>query len=678
MNIAKLFSRFTRRSLTAPPSTTADHAAVAPKREFSRIVISPASGSEDGVRHGDYTVAREEVIAVADLPSYTRTIQTTHLRAEFRESICPIQLTTEGDDRRTFAIVLTRSVVGTDVIDEIYAELQKTYRPATPAVYVATQTVVSELARSESSNDLARKLAADRESPFFKMFVEITDFAIENGVSDLHLKLKKEKEYSQVGFRMDGSIFRPRKFRMPSDQLRRMLGFMYSFKGNSTSTSYYSAEESLQCQIEETIGGQRLGFRWSQFPTHKGLKVVLRVMKLDAGDAYTSLGMQPNGAGLPPYQEKAILRALRTDGGGWVISGRVNSGKSKLLQTVLNMLPSHFEINTAEDPIEYLLTHEGANQHSTSRGIGDNDGKDAFEPFKLQNKRTDPDATAIMELRDTSTTGAFRDAVLAGQRGFTTLHAPDALAIPGRLMSEEFGLTRDVVTMPDFLKMLIHLALVPKNCPECSLLAVSEETNTYLKNVLSMPGVDSAVAEIAAASLRIASSPFLHNLQRLFAIDLSNIRVRNPNGCAHCMREGVPELNGIRGRSLVAQMIEPTDDMMVLVRASKNIELRHYYRGLRAAGYDSDNSDGKSPLEIAMYKVSRGELCLSEAEKRFQTIEAYEHGLKRLTLGNGRTSIRLPDPSIARSVRRSRLASPPGYSRRNYGNGRLTNAQSES
>lgn len=600
-----------------------------PQRKFTTVVIHP--DSEDGhmPKHGNYHVSDREIVATSELPPFSRTI-TSVVRDQFKHSICPIQLRpVEGQQDRLFAIVLVRDILGHDVVDQIYEELQKNHRPAHPSVFVATQAVVSELARAASSTDVVSRASADRESPFFKMFEDIASFALENGVSDIHFRYKKEEEYSQVGFRMDGNVIRPRKFRMSSDQMLRMLSFWYSFRGNSTSSSVYSVNESLQCQIEETIAGRRLGFRWAQLPIHKGLKVTLRVMRLDAGDVYKSLGA--DGAGLPPYQVQTIRRAMRTDGGGWILSGRVNSGKSKLLQTIVSQLPSHYEINTAEDPIEYIYQHDGANQHSTSRGLADDDDKDTFQPFKLANKRMDPDVTVVSELRDRSTTGAFRDAVLAGQLGLTTIHAPSALAIPQRLMSEEFGLSRDVVTDPDFLKMLIHLGLVPKSCPHCSLGVRAEDTATVLRKAVDSD--DAAIAEIANASLRIVSAEFLRRIEDLFSLDVAGMRVRNPFGCSHCRRDGVPELNGVFGRTPVAQIIEPTTEMLLLVRESKAIELHHYHRSLRVAGFDSDNSDGKSPLEVAMYKVATGEICLSQAEKRFQTIDAYEHELARMNKG---------------------------------------------
>ncbi|KVN48726.1 hypothetical protein WT12_08235 [Burkholderia territorii] len=625
IQIPNLFTRFVRRRKEDKPPVVAEPPSLTPMRPFSRVVIEEGAADDRPMRHGDHVVSAQEVIQTADLPEIRRTIQSAVIRADYRQSICPILLA--GGE---FAIVLTRNMLNTEVVDEVYSELHKQHRPHLPAIYVATQSVVSELARVESNSNATRVRSSDRDSPLFKLFVEIVDFALTNAVSDIHMRLRLDREYSQVGFRMDGNVIRPRKFRMTTDQMQRMLGFMYSFKGNSTTTSSYSVTMALQCQLEETISGQALSFRWAQFPTHKGLKVVLRVMKVDADDTYTSVGMQPNGAGLPPYQERSIMRDLYTDGGGWIISGRVNSGKSKFLQTLVNLMPTYFEINSAEDPIEYLHSHEGSNQHSASRGLGDGDGADAFSDFKLQNKRTDPDVTMISELRDPTTTGAFRDAVLAGQRGFTTIHAPHALAIPNRLMSEEFALARDIVTMPGFLKKLIHLALIPKTCPTCSMLAVSNQTHEHLRAVIESHSSDPAVVAIAVDSMRVADAAFLARLENLFQIDVSNIRVRNPLGCPHCSREGVPELNGIRGRTLLAQIIEPTDDMLLLVRDSKNIELQHYYRSLRVAPFDSDNSDGKSPLEIAMYKITLGEISVTEAEKRFQSIDSYEHDLNRL------------------------------------------------
>lgn len=67
--------------------------------------------------------------------------------------------------------------------------------------------------------------------------------------------------------------------------------------------SLYFECEVLQCQIEEIIGGQCLGFCWLQFLIYKGLKVMFCVMKFDVSDVYMLFGMQLNGVGFFVYQE---------------------------------------------------------------------------------------------------------------------------------------------------------------------------------------------------------------------------------------------------------------------------------------------------------------------------------------------------------------------------------------
>jgi type II secretory ATPase GspE/PulE/Tfp pilus assembly ATPase PilB-like protein len=364
------------------------------------------------------------------------------------------------------------------------------------------------------------------------------------------------------------------------------------------------------------------------------------MIHLDASDAFVSLGRVKNGAGFTAHQVRIWDRNIFSAGGLTIIGGVVNSGKSKTTQTVLSTLPNDLEINTAEDPIENPLRHEGANQYSTSRAMGDNAEADPFDAFNLMNKRTDPDVTFIGEIRDRKTAGACRDATLSGQRVFTTVHVNDALVIPERLASPEFGLTREVLSLPFFLKLLVYQALVPKSCPHCSMPVSEPETVPTLQRLVADASLDPAIARNARKSLSVASADTMHRVEKLFDFDPKRMRVRNPLGCPHCMRENVPELNGIKGRALVAQLIEPDFQMLEMIRDAKNIELHRYYRSLRVAGFDNENSDGKSPMQVAMYNVALGELCLSEVERRFQTLDYYEYQTAQFNrLGTGAMTV---------------------------------------
>lgn len=615
-----LFSRLRRPADQTDIAESGPVLSAAPQRTFERVVIATPEGHAGSLPDG-IAMASAEIEAVSDLPKFARTLL-KGVRRESQEAICPIQIVSDDEQgKRLFAVVMLQRMVHTDIAEEVVAALSKEYQAASPCIYVATQNVLSELARSENDPEASRKIKATRNSTLWTHFEDAVKFATEIGVSDLHFKLRLDREYSQIGFRVDGRVIKPRRFRMQTKMMLSMMSYLYGFHGNSTTTNYFSPNEALQCQLEETIGGKRLGFRWGQLPTHNGVKIVLRIIQLDSGDAFTSLGRAKGGAGYTAHQVEIWERNIYSAGGGTLIAGVVNSGKSKTMQAVLGLFPRDYEINTAEDPIEYIV--EDANHHSTSRSMNDEESIDPFNAFKMQNKRMDPDVTMIGELRDTKTASAFRDSVLAGQRVFASIHAPDALAIWERLVSEEFGLTRDVISLPSFLKLLVYQALVPKTCERCKLEATAYSTAKFLKGLAGKPGLDPEMAPLVAAALRASSPASLNRIERLFGFDPSRMRLRNPAGCAHCVRDGVPELNGVRGRLLVAQMVEPTLEMLSMVRDAKNIELYQLYRSLRTAPFDSENSDGKTPLQVAMFNVAAGELCPTEVEKKFQTFDAY-------------------------------------------------------
>lgn len=602
-----------------------------PQKQFDRVVVRSSDVREGEIFNG-VVVAQSEVIAVSDLPKFTRTLQKEFVLPEHLDHICPIQIAGEATDgKRTFAVVVVEHMLKSDMMEAVIQALSREYRAASPCVYVATQNVLSELALRSRDPQGVKTNETERDSTLWNHFVNFVMFAVENEVSDFHIRLRTSQEYSQVSFRMDGSVARPRRFRVLTSQLSNIMGYLYSFHGNSNTANYFSLSLPLECQLEETIAGMRMSFRWGQLPVSDGLKIVLRMQRLDAEAAFTSLGREKGGAGFTAHQVPIWERNLYSAGGAIVMSGVVNSGKSKTVYTLVSMLPDDVEINTAEDPVENPLRHPGANQHSTASRLGEDSNKDTFTAFKLMNKRMDPDVTWIGELRDRNTASAFRDSVLSGQRVLTTIHAPNALMIPERLVSEEFGLTRELISLPEFLKLLVYQALVPKNCAKCSLDPTAPETVKLLDDILSAGAVhDPVVTRLARKARRIADPAMLHRVERLFHFDVKSMRVRNPLGCPHCAREGVPDLNGLRGRQLVAQMVEPNYDMLDTIRAADNIGLYRLYRSMRIAGFDSDNSDGKTPMEIAMFNVTQGELCFSEVERRFQTIDAYEHQLKQM------------------------------------------------
>lgn len=114
-------------------------------------------------------------------------------------------------------------------------------------------------------------------------------------------------------------------------------------------------------------------------------------------------------------------------------------------------------------------------------------------------------------------------------------------------------------------------------------------------------------------------------IRRLYDIDLTNVGTRNPEGCEHCRRADLRELNGFKGRTNVSEMIEPDDEFLSLVAANDGLGLARYVRSLRGkVGYGEPDMTGKSVMECAIYKMTRGEVDPREIEPRFVTFDAVE------------------------------------------------------
>ncbi|WP_241213176.1 hypothetical protein SR914_20645 [Comamonas testosteroni] len=86
----------------------------------------------------------------------------------------------------------------------------------------------------------------------------------------------------------------------------------------------------------------------------------------------------------------------------------------------------------------------------------------------------------------------------------------------------------------------------------------------------------------------------------------------------------MPELNGLLGRTVVAELVEPDDHFLECIRDSKTIELSRYLASLRTSRYDDPDMTGKSAMDCAIYKMSKGEIDPREIEPRFMSFVTVE------------------------------------------------------
>lgn len=528
-----------------------------------------------------------------DLPQFVgKLYEVLAMQPSLKHRLCPIDVSTPGRPK-SFAVVLLAEEVKSDITEAVVSEMKaKGYVPAEPLFHIAAKSVMVELARDgiNANNKRSNNAGGKKEdSALWGLFESAAVFAIENGASDIHIEVNRNAEQSPIKFRVDGRLTSPREFMVETMKLLDMVAYLYNCHSKSGSENTYNENQPQQCQISTTIKGHKLLFRWASNQTALGTKVVMRMLHQDTQQSIRSL----EELGFLPSQVVLWKRAISRLGGGTLISGVVNSGKSTTGQTVMSMLPSWMCKNTVEDPVEYLIPDTV--QFSVSRSLT-SQGDDPFLAVKRQLKRMDPDAVLIGEIRDAESAGLFRDIAESGHRAFSTVHAPSAIdMITLRLVSSELAIPRDVIATPGFINLLVYQALVPKMCEHCCKPA----PETY-------------------------SEDYLAKIERLFDINRASIKATNPDGCEHCQRKGLPELHGSRGRLVVAEMIEPTPKMLLLFRDSKNLELKHYIRSLRTARFDEPDTTGKSALEVAMYHVARGVLDPKEIELKFGSFDQYE------------------------------------------------------
>lgn len=555
----------------------------------TRLASVTPIGTQPGDKRAPIAVDHAE-----ELPTFSRKLyDVIGLQPSLKHRLCPIDVTVDGE-ANTFAVILVSDELDTEITSALVsAMMDKGWRLAAQAYYVASRVVLDDLARDGiNENKKSGRNAAgikQQDSALWNLFEGAAIFALQANASDIHVEIDRSKAKSQIKFRVDGRLAEPREFEMDSMKLLDMVAYLYNMHGNSGSQNTFNENQPQQCQISAKIEGVKLLFRWASNKTATGAKVVMRVIRQDSEETVWTL----EELGYLPNQVALWKRIIARLGGGVLVGGVVGSGKSKTLQTVMSMLPKWMAKYTAEDPVENLIP--GAAQFSVSRSLTD-DESDPFLAIKRQTKRMDPDALMIGEIRDSESASLFRDIAESGHRAFSTVHAPSAIdMIALRLVSSELGIPRDVIATPGFLNLLVYQALVPKLCTCCRRPAIE-----------------------------ILDDEYLERIERLFDIKRTSLMTQNDTGCEACQRKGLPELNGSKGRVVVAEMIEPTHKMLLLFRESKNLELKQYVRGLRTARFDEPDSTGKSALEVAMYHVSQGVIDPREVELKFGSFEQYE------------------------------------------------------
>jgi type II secretory ATPase GspE/PulE/Tfp pilus assembly ATPase PilB-like protein len=274
----------------------------------------------------------------------------------------------------------------------------------------------------------------------------------------------------------------------------------------------------------------------------------IRLFYLDRGAedrSFASLGFLP--------QQQALWDEMMLVPSGVIyVAGKVNSGKSTTLDTAVRkaLRESGHSINIIcfEDPPERVI--DGALQFFVIGGTSPEERRAKNIEAMRNALRSDPDMLMIGEVRDKESSELVLEAALTGKKVLTTTHATDMVTIVPRLAVFHGDAVHDL-TDPTVVVGLVGQRLVQTLC-DCKVSYAEADTRGWVPD------------------------PVRTNLKRV-DVDRSLLYVRNPHGCPHCSAY----VRGVRGQTVIAEMVVPDEVLMRHLREADTIAARrHWIEGL--------------------------------------------------------------------------------------------------
>ena len=423
-----------------------------------------------------------------------------------------------------------------------------------------------------------------------KLFDRWIEIGIGSGATDIHIDI--QGNLAQVRARIDGSLeplddghvgLYPRK-----DALDAVAaGYNNTRKGNNH--SQFEEDKFVDCMLDINLPNVSGQIRYQSQKGRLGPKVVLRILRSGEQNNITF-----ESAGYAQSHMMLLREAARSPKGMVLIAGETGSGKSTSLKCFIETLADldHKAIYTVEDPIEYEI--KGAHQIEVKRVLNDDaETQRRYAEVMRSVLRSDPDGVMMGEMRDRLTSMFCLQIAETGHLAMGTVHAHLISNIVPRLSNDQIGLSRQALTGPQIINLLIYQALVSTLCKICA-----EPTE---------------VAMARSAEIVEIVQILKHKLQ----LPTDQLRWQRPGGCPACRGRGV------QGKTIVAELFQPDRQWLMLVRDNDDYGALSYYRSLSDGDLLSNNMTGKTVFEHALWKALHGLIDVRCCEA-FESLRRYE------------------------------------------------------
>lgn len=416
-----------------------------------------------------------------------------------------------------------------------------------------------------------------------KLITECCDL----NVSDLHIKVYDSE--ADIYIRKDGDMQLLRQ--IEAEVAHAVLASLYNNADDADATyklNVYQAARIIASKsrfyLPEKIQAIRLQFN----PLGQGGRyLIARFLYVDKKHDETII--DPVSFGFHPVHSMAFARMRKLPIGINIVSGPTGSGKSTTLKNLLELLyiekKGKVNIISIEDPPEYEI--EGTAQLPVTNVETEQQRGEEYRKAITAALRSDPDIIMPGEARDAEVINLLFTAAMTGHQVWTSLHANNAIAIFDRLKDQ--GVDEFKLTDPELITGLIAQRLIKRLCPVCSV-----SFQHYSEN----GGNVSADEEMIIRGYENA------------------VRFPNPKGCGYCQ-------GGYKGRTIIAEVIEPDGHLLKLIATGKRHEAMEYWL---------ISMKGMSIKEHAWLKIISGQVSVSDAVEKVAGIEKISDERKQFLL----------------------------------------------
>ena len=270
--------------------------------------------------------------------------------------------------------------------------------------------------------------------------------AIVRQASDIHLEVYGQK--TQIRFRIDGVL---KDVAAPPRDIYAAIVSRIKIMANLDIAEKRLPQDG---RITTRLEDQMVDVRVSTLPTGHGERVVMRLLRKEAGSAdLTSLGM-------PPELLAEFRRLIAMPNGIVLVTGPTGSGKTTTLYGAIEAIRTSADnIMTVEDPIEFEMAGVAQTQVQPKIGL-------SFAAALRAILRQDPDILMIGEIRDLETAQIAVQAALTGHLVLATLHTNDAPSSITRLI--DMGI--EPFLLSSTINGVLAQRLVRKLCGVCRIV----------------------------------------------------------------------------------------------------------------------------------------------------------------------------------------------------------------